>query len=131
MPTSSPIPQVAARWEEYRDELSARYLALPPFFEQAARFAKIAVLFPFLSMGRLCFSSCTRYPFFVDFIVCATSSGEFRVERTDGRGGWVESREIGCCDAPTAVELLADSIPDNYGAAIEGTGDEIRGDIVA
>ena len=131
MTTLSSIPAVTTRWTEYRDELAARYPALLPFFEQAARFPKIAVLFPFLSMGRLCFSRCTRYPFFVDFIVCVTSEGEFLVERTDGRGGWVEGREIGRGDAAVATRLLVDSIPADYGAAIEGTGDDIRHDIVA
>ena len=118
---------VAGRWTEYRAKFSVEYPDLLLFLEEAANYPKITSLFPFLSMHRLCFSRCTRYPFFVNFIVCSKRDGKFSVEQTDGRGGWVDSTPVGLGDAKEAAKLLNELIPSDYGLAIEGTSDDLLG----
>jgi Family of unknown function (DUF6193) len=126
MPPSTIPNSVPARWAEFRGPLAERYPYLAPFFHEAHSYPKLRALFPFLSIGRLCLSRCTRYPYFVDFMVCAAPDGQFSIQRTVGRGGWAESVEIAFGDAPTAARLLDGFIPADYGPAIEGTGDDIR-----
>ena len=126
--TNSPtVPtSVSERRTEYRSHLAATHPNLFSFFQHAESYPKLTALFPFLSVGRLCFSRCTRYPYFVDFIVCATPDGQFSIQRTDGRGGWAESVEVVRANAETAARLLDDFIPSDYGQAVEGTADDIK-----
>lgn len=120
-----PPPSVSERWVGIRAELASRYPALIPFYNAASRHAKIMALFPFLSMGRLCFSRCTRFPYFVDFLVCATRDGYFSLEQSNGTGDWVYTSNHGEGDANAVAEYLDATIPDDYGAAIEGSADAL------
>jgi len=114
------------KWQDLSTELRNYYPTLYSFYCEARCYPKITELYPFLSVSRLCLSRCTQYPYFVDFIIASTTEGDIILRKTDGRGGWVESTEVGKHRPEHGAEVLNKLIPDSYGEAIEGTADEIR-----
>lgn len=117
---------VLKKWQDLSSELKTDYPPLYWFAYEAKRYPKITGLYPFLSHSRLCLSRCIQYPYFVDYIVTPTSDGDIIISKTDGRGGWVDSKEIGRYRPGTASTELNALIPESYGNAIEGTADELR-----
>src|SRR5262245_11631287 len=93
---------VRQQWATGRNDLAAESSPLLAFLDAAAGQSRVSTLFPFRAMHQLCFSRCSRFPFFVDFFA-VHSAGTFRVHRTPGPGGWVEGREVAHGDAPTAA----------------------------
>ena len=61
---------------------------------QASAIPTLRSLFPFLSMGRLCLSQCTEYPFYVPLWFTPLGDGLFAVMRPADPRGWVDGVEI-------------------------------------
>lgn len=110
--------RVRARWVWIR-ERSEDYPHLLDLVDAVGQFPQLEVLFPFLSVGRLCFSRCTEYPYYVDFLI-AFSEGRYVAEATLARGGWVYTRTIGSGSALEMLALVDSAIPPGYGAARTG-----------
>jgi hypothetical protein len=95
--------------------------------EAVEQFAQLEALFPFLSIGRLCFSRCTTFPYYVDFLI-AFWRGRYSAEATLERGGWVHTRVIGNGSALEALRIVASQIPPGYGPARMGNASVISPD---
>jgi hypothetical protein len=95
------------------------YPHLPELVDAGAPFQQLLVLFPFLSVGRLCFSRCTEFPYYVDFLVQFWER-RYSAHATLERGGWVHTRSLGCGSAGECLAIVAAHIPPGYGPARVG-----------
>jgi len=120
--TESEIDQarelVRRGWAELRGERRAReYPHLPELISAVEPFSALSTLFPFLSVGRLCFSRFAPFPhYYVDFLV-SFGRGVYAAEATLESGGWVRTTVLGRGSARDVVALLASKIPSDYGPA--------------
>lgn len=122
---------IAAQWSDIteRAAASSSSLALKPLVEAAQKNKVLFELFPFLSMGRLCFSRCTDFPYYVDIVISPTDPVEdiYAVETTLGEGGWADTKVIARVKkASAAVEMATSLLPKGYGPARSGNADEWR-----
>jgi hypothetical protein len=119
---------VTKRWEDLARGLASEqfsYLnALLPLVLEAAKRPELRRLLPFTSLTNLCFSRTTGYPYTHD---CPSAwplnGGGFRVTASDGE------TILGDGDAVRAADLLAANLPQNCGAAIYGTAEDLEGAI--
>ena len=122
---------IAAQWDALVEETAASE-ALPSLHAlcvKARASAILGQLYPFLSVGRLCFSRCVEFPFYVDVLITPSDSvGEhYLVEKTIGQGGWADTapaKRVRGTDA--ATQLAASLLPDGYGPARLGNADQWR-----
>jgi len=92
------------------------YPHLVELVDAVNEFRQLETLFPFVSVGRLCFSRCTEFPYYVDFLI-AFWRGQYSAEATLQRGGWVDTRRLGVGSAKEALAIVASHIPPDYGPA--------------
>ncbi len=102
MPTATEICRDA--WESMLSrDLSTYPNDLSAIVTQASASPRLRCLFPFLSMGRLCLSLCTEYPFYGPLWFTPIGNGEFAVMRPVNPRGWVDGVEIHRSSAKDAV----------------------------
>src|SRR5262245_16623438 len=124
MSPSTDSVAVQTQWEQLEEEAGAEGLiAIYALLSVARSDSVLGRLYPFLSIGRLCFSRCVDYPFYVDVLISPVhpAEEEYVVELTVGPGGWVytePSQRIK--DAKKAVQAAATLLPAGYGPARPG-----------
>lgn len=129
--TIATVDVVAAQWDTLVDETASReaLLSLHALTVKARANTALGQLYPFLSVGRLCFSRCTEFPFYVDVLITPSDSVDeyYLVEKTIGQGGWVDTTPVKRVQgAEAATRLAASLLPDGYGPARPGNADEWR-----
>jgi hypothetical protein len=111
--------EVEQKWAAY---LALRTETIPgqrELFRAAWAEPRLRQLFPFTSMGVLCFSRCTGYPFVSDTpSIASIGGGRYRVYAADGRG------VLGEGNVREAVEMAAAALPSGCGPAVAGTADD-------
>jgi hypothetical protein len=91
---------------------------LVPVVSEAASRPALRQLLPFTSLGRLCFSRTTGYPFTRDCpLGCPIEGERFVVVAPDG------CTRLGQGDAAQAADILVANLPLNCGRAVHGTAD--------
>jgi hypothetical protein len=106
---------VRSRVAEAWGSLLARDLSdypgdLSTLVEVASRNGKLRSMFPFLSVGRLCLSRCTDYPYFVPILIIPVVDGSFSVQVPVNRRGWVGGREIYRGSAEDAIRKADEAL---------------------
>ena len=93
----------------------------------ASQIPMLRQLLPYTSLGRLCFSRCTGYPFSYDCPCAAFVKNDkrFAVLKAHGYRGGFNSEPLGFGNAQEAAQMLADALPSNCGPAILGTADDL------
>ena len=82
-------------WESLAERDSSTYPNdLSAIVVQAFTSPRLRALFPFLSMGRLCLSQCTEYPFYVPLWFHPIGNDVFAVMRPENPRGWVDGVEV-------------------------------------
>jgi hypothetical protein len=109
---------VRARWTWIR-ERSKDFPHLLDLVEAVDEFPDVGALYPFLSVGRLCLSRCTEFPYYVDFLIVFLGR-RYCAEATLDRGDWVQTRPLGNGSAREALAIVASHIPAGYGPARRG-----------
>src|SRR6185369_3048239 len=111
-----------AQWDQLTDEaaLDDVHLSLQSLIAAARSDAALAKLYPFVSMGRLCFSRCTDFPYYVDVLISPKDpvDEKYLVEITIGRGGWVDTIAVHeVSRAKDAANSASSILPKGYGYA--------------
>lgn len=88
----------------------------------ASSLPKVRSLFPFVSIGRLCLSRCTSFPYHVDFLVSMRDT-KFHAEITLEPARWVHTKEVGEGSASVVGDMIESLIPSDYGGARLGDAD--------
>jgi hypothetical protein len=121
---------VDTQWERLEDQASAEEsFAEHTLIQKARRHPVLAQLYPVRSVGRLCFSRCVDYPFYVDFLISSVdpTTERFVVEKTVGQGGWADTVSVQeTRSADEAVRVLMRLIPREYGPARLGSAEQWR-----
>jgi hypothetical protein len=113
---------VRARWNEMPALVERDYPHLLELIGVANSLPKVRTLFPFVSIGRLCLSRCTSFPYYVDFLVSMRGTN-FRAEVTLEPGGWVHTKQVGEGSASLVGDMIESLIPSDYGGARLGDAD--------
>lgn len=109
--------EVAFAWNTY---VSGRYFEkLSVFAALAAKDPVLGGLFPYTSMGRLCFSRCTGYPYTTDTPIVIPTEDENVFEVKDANYNLV-----GSGTAQEALQMVKDNLPAGIKPAIKGTADD-------
>jgi hypothetical protein len=118
---------VRDQWSKV-DRETANDLVLGQLIDEASANPRLSRLFPFLSVGRLCFSRCIEFPYYVDVLITPNrSTHNFQIETTCGRGGWASTKVIGLAENPRgAVQVAANVLPSDYDSARSGNADQWR-----
>lgn len=116
---------VTKRWEDLESRLASERVPCPntvlPLVVEAAKRPELRRLLPFTSLTYLCFSRTTGYPYTHDCpYAWPLNGGLFRVIASDGE------TILGDGDAVRAADLLAANLPQNCGAAIHGTAEDLE-----
>lgn len=110
--------RTAYMWRYHVQHGASMHPDIPLLAQVAALNSKLGVLFPYISIGTLCLSRCTGYPFTngaPSFL--ALGQQRFRVTGLNGE-------RLGEGSAEVVVELAAAAIPDDWGPARKGTADD-------
>ena len=113
--------EVEWKWVRLEEEAKTQpdLTELLPLIVAARPRKELQQLFPFTSVGRLCLSRCTVYPYSGDCPrAVPMTEGEYEVFDASGK-------VVGRGDAERAVQLLIDHLPPNCGPAIKGTADDL------
>ena len=123
-PYVTPSPGLTA-YESGKDvefawhSIAFRHPELRSFVELAAAHPIVGKLFPYTSLGRLCLSRCTGYPYTADCpIVLPESLGKYMVTDIGGRC-------LGKGTSTEALETLAAHLPHGIAPAIRGTARDL------
>jgi hypothetical protein len=116
---------VDARWRELEGRLESDLNhpkeRLLPLFLEAAKRPELRQLFPFTSVGFLCFSRKTAYPFSHDCpIAFCREAGFFIVMAID------QKTILGEGDAQQAADIIVANLPPNCGPATHGSADTLK-----
>jgi len=120
--------RVAAAWEELlASDLSCYSGELRSLVEKASRIERLRRMYPFLSVGRLCFSRCTEYPYFVPVWI-APMGGEnrlFSVQTPANRRGWIDGAEVYRGPADRAIREAAETLTGDDLPALLGNAESL------
>lgn len=111
-------------WASFREHVAAHFPDLTPLVDAVAAHHELFSLFPFVSVGRLCFSRCTQYPYDVDFLISKVTAS-YVAEVTLDDGGWVHTERVGEGSAAEATAIVASLVPERYGSARFGTAGDL------
>jgi hypothetical protein len=104
--------RVSEAWEGLlARDLSTYPNDLAALVEKASCNAKLRSMFPFLSIGRLCFSRCTDYPFAVPVWIAPAGNCTFSVQ-LPAASNWVDGKEIYRGSAEDAVQKADEALAD-------------------
>jgi hypothetical protein len=116
---------VTKKWEDLERRLASEQFpyqhTLLPLVLEAAKRPELRRLLPFTSLTYLCFSRTTGYPYTHDCPgAWPLNGGLFRVIASDGE------KILGEGNTVRAADLLAANLPQNCGAAIHGTAEDLN-----
>jgi hypothetical protein len=111
---------VRSAWVTFRRHAAQHHRHLIEFIDAVGLYPELYSLFPFTSVGRLCFSRCDTFPYDVDFVVSFRRT-LYVAEVTLDEGGWVNTRVLGTGSARDVAALIVSLIPPEYGPARVGT----------
>jgi hypothetical protein len=114
---------VRARWRNLQSVVEQAHPRLRELVDTASGFPKLRSLFPFISVGRLCLSRCTSFPYYVDFLI-SEHGGTYLAEVTLKPGGWVHTKQVGAGSACVVADMIESLIPSDYGPARLGDADQ-------
>jgi len=125
------VEAVQAQWDALVDETASQgaLLSLHALTVKARAHTVLGQLYPFLSVGRLCFSRCIEFPFYVDVLITPLDALEenYLVDKTVGQGGWADTMPVKRVRGAAAATLLAASLlPVGYEPARPGNADQSR-----
>jgi len=89
------LKSVEEAWQDLLGrDLSKSHQGLADLVFEASADPVLLKLFPFTSMHNLCFSKCTKYPYYVLLWITPLGQGDFMVQEPLVPGGWTEGTEL-------------------------------------
>ena len=116
---------VREEWAKVEANAAHDFPLLTPLISLARHHPILGGLFPFLSLGRLCFSLCCSYPYLTHVFIIALGPSLYSAQRASKSHGLVEGVELGRGNARDAIACLESVLPKSYGPAVLGDADSV------